>query len=114
MAQRGRFLFEWDSYNPYDGGVELDKDRTANEVFDKDIYWLDKSDIILVNLNMPKTIESKKGPFFTILEMGHAFRERKPIIAYTNTFKGRYGYDRIVTKTLPNLEECLDYIIQNY
>jgi len=111
---------EWDVYNPYEGKVEEMKngkthtDFGTNEIYHRDIYHLDKSDIVLVNLDLPDTVEKEHCPFFTIGEMFHAHRDRKPIIAYTNAFKGRPGYDAIVTKTLPNLEDCLDYIVTNY
>jgi len=104
-------------YNPYTG-LPLDKKAhegcTPNEVFHKDIYYLDKSDIVLVNLMMPETIKSKEAPFFTIGEMYLAHRDRKPIVCYSNPFQGRAGYEAIVSKSLKTLEESLDYIIKNY
>ncbi len=101
------------TYNPYTGCIH-DEKTTANEVFSRDIYYLDKSDIVLVNLDLPETIQNTKMPFFTIGEMFLAHRMRKPIVAYTNCLKGRFGYDAIVTKSLDNLADSLDFIVTNY
>jgi len=107
----------WDVYNPYDG-KPADKaahnQYTPNEILHRDIYYLDKCSVVLVNLDIPQMIENKKIPFFTIGEMFLAHRARKPIIAYTNCMQGRAGYEAIVTKTLPDLESCIDYIVQNF
>ena len=102
-------LHDYETYNPYDGKV-LDHNYTPNEILHRDIYFLDKSSIVLVNLTLPEFIESKKTPFFTIGEIFLAHRDRKPIISYTNCYAGRHGYEAIVTKTLPNLSECCEYI----
>lgn len=96
-------------FNPYD----IDG-SSPNETFHNDIFYLDRSDIVLVNLNLPEKIENKKIPFFTIGELFLAHRDRKPIISFTNCVNGRFGYEAIVTKTLPNLKECLEYIRNNY
>ncbi len=101
-------------YNPYEGVNSSHGKVEPNEILHKDIHFLDMSSIVLVNLDLPETIPSKGAPFFTIGEMFLAHRDRKPIIAYTNCFKGRPGYEAIVTKTLPNLEECLEYISSVY
>jgi nucleoside 2-deoxyribosyltransferase len=102
-----------DSYNPYDG-TPNDETTTANQVFHKDIYYLEKSDLVLVNLDLPPVIKNKDIPFFTIGEIFLAHRDRKPVISYTNCLKGRHGYEAIVTRTLPDLESCLEFIIENY
>ena len=107
----------FDVYNPYDG-FELTKEAHAqaetNEVFHKDIYYLEKADVILANLELPEMISNKSIPLFTIGEMFWAHRDRKPIVAYTNCLSHRVGYKAIVTKTCDDLDACLDYIIKNY
>jgi nucleoside 2-deoxyribosyltransferase len=103
----------FDTYNPYDGEEYEDK-TNANEIAHRDIYYLDKCDIVLANLDLPETLENKKIPFFTIGEMFLANRQRKPVVAYTNCLKGRPGYDFVVTKSFKNLEDSLDYIVANY
>jgi nucleoside 2-deoxyribosyltransferase len=107
----------WEVYNPYDG-KPADKSEhhkfTPNEIMHRDVYFLDKSDIVLVNLDLPATMENKKIPFFTIGEMYLAHRDRKPIIAYTNCLQGRAGYEAIVTRTLPDLDTCMNYIVENF
>lgn len=104
-------------YNPY-VGHSADKSEHSkyapNEIFHRDIYYLDRSDVVLVNLDLPDSIENKKVPFFTIGEMFLAHRDRKPIVAFTNCLSGRAGYEAIVSKTLPDLSACLDFIIENY
>jgi nucleoside 2-deoxyribosyltransferase len=104
----------FDVFNPYEKHGGPKENYTANEIYNFDIYWLDKSDIILANLNLPETIKNKDIPFFTIGELFLGYRCRKPIISYTNCLNGRFGYDAIVTKNASNLEECLDYIIKNF
>ena len=104
-------------YNPYSGkssNKEEHKKHTANEVFHRDVFFLDKSDIVLVNLDMPESIMTKDAPFFTIGEMFLAQRDRKPIISFKNPFVGRHGYEAIITKTLENLDEAIDFIVLNY
>ena len=104
-------------YNPYDGlplTKKAHQDCTPNEVFQKDIWYLEKSDIVLVNLSMPEMIKSKGMPFFTIGELFLAHRDRKILVSYTNPLQGRHGYEAIMTKTLEDLDGAIDYIIQNY
>jgi nucleoside 2-deoxyribosyltransferase len=96
-------------FNPYEVGAE-----TPNETFHNDKFFLDRADIVLVNLTIPEMIENKKIPFFTIGEMFLAHEHSKPIIAYTNCLDKRPGYQAIVTKTLPDLASCLEYIKMNY
>ncbi len=104
-------------YNPYDG-IPLTKEAhsiaTPNEIFHRDIYYLDRSDLVLVNLMMPSMIRSRDSLFFSIGEMFLANRDRKPIVAFTNCFQGRSGYEAIVSKSLPTMEEALEYIIKHY
>ena len=104
-------------YNPYDGkskNKEDHRNHTPNEIHHRDVYYLNKSSIVLVNLAMPEIINSKDAPFFTIGEMYLAHASQKPIISYNNPFVGRHGYEAIVTKTLPTLEDAVEYIISNY
>lgn len=107
----------WNVYNPYDGKstnkAEHDK-YTPNEIHHRDIYFLEKADVILVNLDLPALVENSKIPFFTIGEMYLAHRDRKPVVAYTNCLRGRAGYESIVTKTLPDLEACMNYIVEKF
>jgi len=107
----------FECYNPYTG-LPLTKKAhqgcTPNEVFHRDIYYLDKSDIVLVNLSMPNVVESNKVPFFTIGEMFLAHRDRKPIVSFKNPLQGRSGYEAIISKTLEDLDTAIDYIINNF
>jgi nucleoside 2-deoxyribosyltransferase len=104
-------------YNPYDGKSDDKEDHllhTPNEIHHRDVYFLNRSSILLVNLDMPEVIKAKDAPFFTIGEMYLAFERNMPIISYANPFVGRHGYEAIVTKTLGNLDEAVEYIIANY
>lgn len=107
----------FDVYNPYDGlplTKEAHQKATPNEVFHKDIWYLDRSDIVLVNLSMPEIIKSSNIPFFTIGELFLAHRDRKILVSFNNPIQGRSGYEAIMTKTLEDLDAAIDYIIQNY
>lgn len=99
----------YDTYNPYDGKMP-GHEYEPNEVHGRDLYYLDRSAIVLVNLDIPPVIENSKIPFFTIGEMYLAHRDRKPIIAYTNCLSKRHGYRAIVTKSFTNLSDSLEYI----
>ena len=104
-------------YNPYDGKSDNKDDHllhTPNEIHHRDVYYLNKSSIVLVNLEMPEVINSKDAPFFTIGEMYLAHAAQKIIISYNNPFVGRHGYEAIITKTLKDLDEAVEYIITNY
>lgn len=103
----------FDTFNPYvihPTGQEYE----PNEIQNNDIYYLDRSDVVLVNLDLPSTIENSKIPFFTIGEMYLAHRDRKPIIAYTNCLSNRLSYKAIVTKSFTNLDEAMEYIVAIY
>lgn len=101
-------------YNPYERKQSGSHKYTPNEIVHNDIYYLNKSSVVLVNLDLPETLKNKDIPFFTIGEMFLANEHQKPIIAYTNCLRGRAGYEFTVTKSLTDLEECLDYIVRNY
>ena len=106
---------DFEVYNPYERiSSEGHGERTSKEIHTNDIYWLDKSDIVLVNLILPDVIKAQDIPFFSIGEMYWAFRDRKPVIAYTNYLSHRAGYKATVTKSCENLEEALDYIVTHY
>ncbi len=104
----------WETYNPYVGFEKGCEKPTTNEVHHKDIYFLNKSDVVLVNLMLPEFIKNKDIPFFTIGELYLAHREMKPIVSYTNCLTHRAGYQQVITKTLPDLNQCLDYIITHF
>lgn len=85
-----------------------------NEVFHNDRWNLHRSDIVLVNLDLPERIESRNAPFFTIGEMFLAHAAGMPIVAIGQTFAGRPGYEAIVTRTWDDLESALEYIVSAY
>ena len=87
---------------------------TPNEVFTNDRWHLSRSDVVLANLDLPPTIESSKAPFFTIGELFLAHAAGLPIIAFGETFRGRAGYEAIVTRTVDDLDKALTYIVGHY
>ncbi len=87
---------------------------TPNEVFTNDCWHLARSDVLLVNLTLPATIESQKAPFFTIGEMFLAHAAGLPILVFGNCFRGRPGYEAIVTRDFDGLEPALQYLIHHY
>lgn len=87
---------------------------TPNEVFTNDRWNLTRSDVVLANLDLPATIESARAPFFTIGELFLAHAAGLPIIAFGATFRGRPGYEAIVTRSTDDLEEALAYIVGHY
>jgi hypothetical protein len=87
---------------------------TANEVFTNDRWNLARADVLLVNLCLPPMIESQKAPFFTIGEMFLAHAAGLPIIAFGSCFRGRAGYEAIVTRSFDALPEALRYIADHY
>jgi hypothetical protein len=85
-----------------------------NEVFANDRWNLHRSDVMLVNLDLEETIAAHDAPFFTIGEMflGHA--ANLPIITVGKVFRGRPGYEAIVTRTFDELDAAIDYIVATY
>jgi hypothetical protein len=104
-----------DTYDPT-GVMSSTPGHTAgpNEVLANDRWHLQRSDVMLVNLDLAETIASHDAPFFTIGEMflGHA--AHLPIITVGKVFRGRPGYEAIVTRTFDELDAAIDYIIATY
>lgn len=84
------------------------------EVFTNDRWNLNRSDVVLANLDLPETIESRRAPFFTIGELFLAHAAGLPIIVFGTTFKGRPGYEAIVTKTFEELDDAVAYVVEHY
>jgi nucleoside 2-deoxyribosyltransferase len=87
---------------------------TPNEVFTNDSWHLARADLVLVNLDLPPQIDSCDAPFFTIGEMFLAHAAGLPVIAFGKAFRGRPGYEAIVTRSTEDLQEALRYIIEHY
>lgn len=87
---------------------------TPNEVFTNDRWNLARCDVVLANLDLPPKIESAKAPFFTIGELFLAHAAGLPIVAFGTTFRGRAGYEAIVTRSADDLDEALAYVIAHY
>jgi hypothetical protein len=87
---------------------------SPNEVFTNDRWNLARSHIVLANLDLPPTVESAKAPFFTIGELFLAHEAGLPVIAFGDTFRGRAGYEAIVTKTFEDVDRAVAYIIGHY
>ena len=85
-----------------------------NEVFINDRWNLARSDIVLVNLELPPTIPSREAPFFTIGEMFLAHEAGLPVIVFGSCFEGRSGHDAIVTRSFPRMDEAVEYVIEAY
>ena len=104
---------QFSTFNPYkihpvNDGCE------PNEIHNNDLYYLERSDVVLANLVLPDTIENTKIPFFTIGELYLAHAKGKPVIAYTNCLSHRLSYKAIVTKSFTNLEDAMEYIASIY
>ena len=89
-------------------------EATPVEVFTNDRWNLARSDVVLANLDLPPTIESRNAPFFTIGELFLAHAAGLPVIVFGTTFRGRPGYEAIVTKTFEAMEPAIDYIVGHY
>ena len=85
-----------------------------NEVLSTDRYHLHRCDVLLVNLELPATIAAQDAPFFTIGEMFLAHELRLPIITVGKTFRGRPGYEAIVTRSFDALEDAVTHIVDTY
>jgi hypothetical protein len=103
----------YQTYNPSSYFSEFAK-SSPNEIFTRDTYYLRRADVLLVNLDLPETIVSQDAPFFTIGEMFLAHASGMPIVTFGQCFRGRPGYEAIVTKSMENLEQCTSYIKENY
>jgi hypothetical protein len=85
-----------------------------NEVFTNDRWHLARADVLLVNLELPSVVETAHAPFFTIGEMFLAHAAGLPVIAFGPAFRGRPGYEAIVTRAFDDLAAALHYIIELY
>jgi hypothetical protein len=85
-----------------------------NEVVTNDRYNLRRSDVVLVNLELPATIATNDAPFFTIGEMFLAHDLHVPIITVGKAFRGRPGYEAIVTRSFDDLDDAISHIIATY
>jgi nucleoside 2-deoxyribosyltransferase len=84
------------------------------EVFTNDRWNLARCDVVLANLALPKVIDSSKAPFFSIGELFLAHAAGLPIIVFGKTFRGRAGYEAIVTKTFDEMDDAIAYIVAHY
>jgi hypothetical protein len=84
------------------------------EVFTNDRWHLARADVMLVNLDLPATLETRHAPFFTIGEMFLAHDAGLPIIVFGQAFRGRPGYEAIVTRSFDDMAGALRYIIEHY
>jgi hypothetical protein len=84
------------------------------EVFTNDRWNLMRSDVVLVNLNLPETIDRRDIPFFTIGEMFIAHEIGLPLITFGGCYEGRPGYDAIVTRSFDSMEAALCYVVRAY
>lgn len=85
-----------------------------NEVFTNDHRQLLRTDVLLVNLDLPPQIASHDAPFFTIGEMFLAHARGLPVITFGACFRGRAGYEAVVTRSFDHLAEAVDYILLHY
>jgi hypothetical protein len=87
---------------------------TANEVFTNDRWNLARCDLVLVNLTLPAMLRNRDVPFFTIGEMFLAHQAGLPLIVFGSCLEGRPGYDAIVTRSFPELDDAIRYIVATY
>jgi hypothetical protein len=84
------------------------------EVFTNDRWNLERCDVVLANLDLPPTLETANAPFFTIGELFLAHALHLPIITFGAAFRGRAGYEAIVTRSFDELDDALTYIVEHY
>lgn len=105
----------YETYNPTKRMKEVKSYLgIPNEVYTNDTYYLSLSNVVLVNLELPELVKIDSAPFFTIGEMFLAHKAGKPIITFGNSFKGRPGYEAIITRNFPTMKPAIDYIINMY
>jgi hypothetical protein len=84
------------------------------EVFTNDTWNLARADVVLANFELPPVLATANAPFFTIGELFLAHAAGLPIITFGDAFRGRAGYEAIVTKNFPVLDDAFDYIVSHY
>lgn len=106
----------FDAYDPTRVMVAAGEGYRASptEVFTNDRWNLDRCDVVLANLDLPATVETAKAPFFTIGELFLAHAARLPVVVFGHAFRGRPGYEAIVTRTLDDLDQAVAYIAGHY
>lgn len=91
-----------------------DYHATPNEVFTNDCWNLSRADVMVVNLDLPPALETRNAPFFTIGEMFLAHAAGLPVIVFGQAFRGRPGYEAIVTRSFDDMAAALRYVIEHY
>jgi len=94
--------------------AEGDYQPRPNEVLTNDRRQLNLTDVLLVNLDLPTHIASHDAPFFTIGEMFLAHARELPVITFGTCFRGRPGYEAVVTRSFDQLAQAVDYILLHY
>ena len=85
-----------------------------NEVFTNDRWHLARADVMLVNLELPPVLETRHAPFFTIGEMFLAHHAGLPVVVFGQAFRGRPGYEAIVTRSFDDMAGAVRYIVEHY
>jgi len=100
-----------DKYNVYIPSYQ-DSNETPNEIWDRDYFYVDNSDILIVNLDY----DNNKPFLDTSIEISRAFYQNKIIIVFSskdwvhNSKTIKYH----ATKIVKNLEEAIEYVVDNH
>ena len=81
-----------------------------NEIWDRDYFLLDSSDIVLVNFDY-----DNDSPFLgTSMEIARAYYQRKPIIIFSSKdwVKNNFTLQYHATCIVDTLEEAIDFITE--
>lgn len=93
-----------ESYSPKEDCIKSRADE--HMIFYKDIYQVDRADVILVNIQA-KNIKSFGTPF----EMGYAYAKGKLIVMVCNEDQLYHPFVTIPSVYFTDLGEALDFII---
>jgi len=105
----GKFQF----FDPVTSTVDR-KAYNNNEICQSDLYFLKRSDILLVVVMLPKTIEATKVPIGTLMEVAYARIWDIPVVGVTNCLAGRAWWDYHMTRNFSNLDAALEYIVEKF
>ncbi|MFW6007967.1 MAG: hypothetical protein ACOCP8_01770 [archaeon] len=101
-----------DMYNCYTPDYDPKTNQTGKEIWDRDYYYVDNSDIVLVNFDY-----NNDKPFIgTSMEIARAHYQNKPIIMFSTKdwVHNSKTFNYHATKITKTLKEAIDYIKAYY
>lgn len=99
------------TFNTYVPEFDPELDETGKEIWNRDYYYVDNSDVLLVNFDY----DNQRPYLGTSMEIARAFYQNKPIIIFSNQewVHNNKTLNYHATKIVNTIDEAIKYI-KNY